>query len=117
VLSEIAKPAHVRRDRQGHGQGHVCHGPESAVGGQNASFQRKALAKLAWLVVRDLFETETARFWKDSPQIRGGGKLKCYVYFDPAADGGLDAQDNPITGKWVGLDVPDFPTTKRPVRH
>jgi formate dehydrogenase major subunit len=43
-----------------------------------------------------------------------GGKLKGYVYFDPAADGGLDAQGNPITGKWVGLDVPDFPLTKRP---
>jgi formate dehydrogenase major subunit len=44
----------------------------------------------------------------------GGGKFKGYVYFDPAADGGKDAQGNAITGKWVGLDVPDFPTTKRP---
>ena len=43
-----------------------------------------------------------------------GGKFKGYVYFDPAADGGKDAQGNPITGKWVGLDVPDFPLTKRP---
>jgi formate dehydrogenase major subunit len=44
----------------------------------------------------------------------GGGKFKGYVYFDAAADGGKDAQGNAITGKWVGLDVPDFPLTKRP---
>jgi formate dehydrogenase major subunit len=43
-----------------------------------------------------------------------GGKFKGYVYFDPEADGGNDAQGNPITGKWVGLDVPDFPATKQP---
>ena len=42
-------------------------GQNPAVGGQNASFQRQALAKLDWLVVRDLYETETASFWKDSP--------------------------------------------------
>lgn len=44
-------------------------GQNPAVGGQNARLQRKALARLDWLVVRDLFETETASFWKDSPEI------------------------------------------------
>ena len=41
-------------------------------------------------------------------------QVKGYVYWDPAADGGKDAQGKPITGKWVGLDVPDFPVTKPP---
>ena len=50
-------------------------GQNPAVGGQNASFQRQALAKLDWLVVRDLYETETASFWKDSPEV-DSGKLK-----------------------------------------
>ena len=36
------------------------------------SFQRRALAKLDWLVVRDLYETETATFWKDSPEVKSG---------------------------------------------
>src|SRR5205807_4963300 len=51
-------------------------GQNPAVGGQNASFQRQALAKLDWMVVRDLYETETASFWmKDSPEVKSG-KLK-----------------------------------------
>ena len=32
----------------------------------------RALAKLDWLVVRDLADIETARFWKDSPEVRSG---------------------------------------------
>ena len=47
-------------------------GQNPAVGGQNASFQRQALAKLDWLVVRDLYETETATFWTDSPEVKSG---------------------------------------------
>ena len=47
-------------------------GQNPAVGGQNARLQRLALARLDWLVVRDLFETETASFWKDSPEVREG---------------------------------------------
>jgi formate dehydrogenase major subunit len=39
-------------------------GQNPAVGGQNAEFQRTALERLEWLVVRDYFETETAAFWK-----------------------------------------------------
>ncbi len=39
-------------------------GQNPAVGGQNAEFQRNALGRLEWMVVRDYFETETAAFWK-----------------------------------------------------
>jgi formate dehydrogenase major subunit len=53
-------------------RGFMAMGQNPAVGGQNASFQRKALAKLDWLVVRDLYETETATFWKDSPEVSSG---------------------------------------------
>jgi formate dehydrogenase major subunit len=70
-------------------EGFFAMGQNPAVGGQNASFQRQALAKLKWLVVRDLYETETATFWKDSPEVKNG-KLKpedipTEVFFLPAA--------------------------------
>ena len=70
-------------------KGFFAMGQNPAVGGQNASFQREALAKLDWMVVRDFFETETASFWKDSPEVTSG-KLKpediaTEVFFLPAA--------------------------------
>jgi len=64
-------------------------GQNPAVGGQNAEFQRNALAKLDWLVVRDIFETESAAFWKregvDPKQI------PTEVFFMPAASIGEKA--------------------------
>src|SRR5438445_6183224 len=53
-------------------KGFFAMGQNPAVGGQNASFQREALAKLDWMVVRDLYGTETASFWKDSPEVHRG---------------------------------------------
>jgi formate dehydrogenase major subunit len=64
-------------------------GQNPAVGGQNATLQRKALAQLDWLVVRDLFETETASFWKDSPEVISGElkpqDIPTEVFFLPSA--------------------------------
>src|SRR6266511_2044959 len=74
---------------KGNVKGMMALGQNPAVGGQNAGFQRKALAKLEWLVVRDLFETETASFWKDSPEVKGGelnpADIQTEVFFLPAA--------------------------------
>jgi len=47
-------------------------GQNPAVGSQHSGLQRRALAKLKWLVVRDLSELETATFWKDGPEVRSG---------------------------------------------
>lgn len=70
-------------------KGFFAMGQNPAVGGQNASFQRQALAKLDWMVVRDLFETETASFWKDSPEVQNGTlkteDIQTEVFFLPAA--------------------------------
>jgi formate dehydrogenase major subunit len=70
-------------------KGFFALGQNPAVGGQNASFQRQALAKLDWMVVRDFFETETASFWKDSPEVKTGKlkteDIKTEVFFLPAA--------------------------------
>jgi formate dehydrogenase major subunit len=53
-------------------RGMFAMGQNPAVGGQNAIYQRKALAKLDWLVVKDNFETETAAFWYKSPEAVSG---------------------------------------------
>jgi formate dehydrogenase major subunit len=70
-------------------KGFLAMGQNPAVGGQNASYQRQALAKLDWLVVRDLYETETASFWKDSPEVKSGklkpAEIQTEVFFLPAA--------------------------------
>jgi formate dehydrogenase major subunit len=74
---------------EGRIDGFFVMGQNPAVGGQNASYQRKALANLKWMVVRDLFETETATFWKDSPEVRAGEldprNINTEVFFLPAA--------------------------------
>ncbi len=64
-------------------------GQNPAVAGPNSRFERKALSKLKWLVVRDLVELESASFWYDSPEI-GRGELRTEeigteVFFLPAA--------------------------------
>ena len=53
-------------------EGFFVMGQNPAVGSQHAGLQRRALAKLKWLVVRDLAEIETATFWRDSPEVQSG---------------------------------------------
>jgi formate dehydrogenase-N alpha subunit len=65
-------------------KGAVCMGQNPAVGGPNARFERKALENLDWLVIMDLFETETASFWK-GPDVQPGD-IKTEVFLLPAAD-------------------------------
>ena len=64
-------------------------GQNPAVGAPNAGLERRALANLEWLVVRDMVEVETATFWKDSPEVRRGElqpkQVKTEVFFFPAA--------------------------------
>src|SRR5437588_8350709 len=47
------------------------------------------MARRKWLVVRDLFEIETASFWKDSPEIERGEltteDIGTEVFFMPAS--------------------------------
>jgi formate dehydrogenase major subunit len=56
----------------GNMEGLFAMGDNPAVAGPNSGFERRAMAKLKWLVVRDLVETETASFWYDSPEVRHG---------------------------------------------
>ena len=46
--------------------GLICMGQNPVVGSQHAGLQKRALRHLKWLVVRDLAEIESSRFWRDS---------------------------------------------------
>jgi formate dehydrogenase major subunit len=64
-------------------------GQNPAVASQHGGLQRRALAKLKWLVVRDLAEIETATFWKEGPEIESGEMrtedIQTEVFLMPAA--------------------------------
>jgi formate dehydrogenase major subunit len=70
--------------------GFIVAGENPAVGSVNSTLHRQAMAKLDWLVVRDFFETETASFWYDSPEVETGAlkpeTIATEVFFLPAAD-------------------------------
>ena len=89
ITGDHSHMAFMTEMAKGNVKGLFAVGQNPAVGGQNASVQRKALANLDWLVVRDMYETETATFWKDSPEVREGkldpDKIQTEVFFLPAA--------------------------------
>jgi formate dehydrogenase major subunit len=64
-------------------KGFLADGQNPAVGGPNAKLARAALGKLEWLVVKDIFLTETAEFWK-APGA-SAKDIKTEVFFLPAA--------------------------------
>jgi formate dehydrogenase major subunit len=69
--------------KDGDVEGLMLWGQNPAVGGQNAALQRAAMGQLKWLVCQDLFETESAAFWK-----REGvdpATIGTEVFFMPAA--------------------------------
>src|SRR5204862_1087796 len=73
----------------GNVRGFIVAGENPAVGNANSRAHRLALAKLDWLVVRDLVEVETAAFWYDSPEIESGElkteEIPTEVFFLPAS--------------------------------
>lgn len=73
---------------EGRVKGMFAMGQNPAVGGQNARYQRSALANLDWLVVKDNFETETAAFWYKAPEVVDGAvkieDIQTEVFFFPS---------------------------------
>jgi formate dehydrogenase major subunit len=70
-------------------RGMICIGQNPTVGSANTKLMRLALAKLDWLVVRDLQPLETGLFWKDSPEHESGEvraeDIQTEVFFLPVA--------------------------------
>ncbi len=69
--------------------GYFLVGQNPSVGSSHGRLQRLGMAKLDWLVVRDLAMIESATFWKDSPEVETGEikpeTCKTEVFFFPAA--------------------------------
>jgi len=65
-------------------QGLWLMGQNPAVSGPNSRFERQALGKLKWMVIQELFETETASFWK-APGVDPAA-VQTEVFLLPAAD-------------------------------
>ena len=70
-------------------KGYFLLGQNPAVGSAHGRAQRLGMANLDWLVVRDLFEIESATFWKNSPEIATGEivpqECRTEVFLFPAA--------------------------------
>ena len=70
-------------------KGYFLLGQNPAVGSAHGKAQRLGMANLDWLVVRDLFEIESATFWKNSPEVETGEivpeECRTEVFLMPAA--------------------------------
>jgi formate dehydrogenase major subunit len=70
-------------------KGYLIAGENPAVGNTHSKLHRLALARLDWLVVRDVVEIESAAFWYDSPEIESGElkteEIPTEIFFMPAA--------------------------------
>lgn len=84
---------------QGTVKGLFCIGQNPAVGGPNANMETKAMEKLEWMVVSEIFNTETPNFWR-----RPGAdpsSIKTEVFLLPAAANGEYAGTFANTGRVV----------------
>jgi len=79
-------------------KGLMCWGQNPAVGGPNANLERLALEKLDWLLVTDIWQTETANFWK-----RPGANpadIKTEVFLLPALNSFEKEGSVTNSGRW-----------------
>ncbi len=66
-------------------KGYFLFGQNPAAGSTNARMQRKALEQLDWMVVRDLYEVESAAFWYKGPEPVNPREIKTEIFLLPAA--------------------------------
>ena len=66
-------------------KGMILLGQNPASGSAHGRLQRQALANLDWLVVRDLYEVESASFWYAAPDGQDPLQIKTEIFFLPAA--------------------------------
>src|SRR2546428_11165068 len=70
-------------------KGFICMGQNPAVDSPNAKMARQALRNLEWMVVVDLFETDTAAVWKEPGIDPKSSQVEVfYIPGAPAAEKG-----------------------------
>lgn len=80
-------------------QGLFCFGQNPLVTGPNSRKTGASLAKLKWLVIADLWETETASFWK-TPGVNSGD-INTEVFLLPAASAIEKEGSITNSGRWM----------------
>jgi formate dehydrogenase major subunit len=80
--SELATFEKMRR---GEVEGLILLGDNAAVSGPNSRLQRDAMRKLDWMVVLDLFETESASVWYADPEGPPPAEVGTEVFLLPVA--------------------------------
>jgi len=75
-------------------------GQNPAVGGPNCSQERRAMAKLKWMVAIDLWETETAIFWSDKANVNPA-EIDTEVFLLPAAAHFEKQGEVANSGRWI----------------
>ena len=85
IDGDYSQQPYFQRMARGEVKGYFLFGQNPAGGAPNAALHRKGLKELAWLVVLDWFETESAVFWKDDPTGPKPADVKTEVFFFPAA--------------------------------
>jgi formate dehydrogenase major subunit len=97
-------------------KGYILAGENPAVGNANGGAHRRGLAKLDWLVVRDLIEIESAAFWYDSPEVESGelktDEIPTEIFFLPAAahtekDGSFTNTQRLLQWHWQAVEPKD----------
>src|SRR6266699_1781057 len=96
--------------KDGKMKGFFSMGQNPAGGGVNAGFHRAAMEKLDWTVVRDLYEIETAAYWK-RPGV-DPTKIPTEVFFLPASshvekEGSFTNTQRLIQYRDQAVDAPD----------
>jgi len=84
---------------EGNVKGLFCWGQNPAVEGPNADMERQAMENLEWMVVVDLFETETSNFW-NRPGVNPGD-INTEVFLLPAASS-VEKEGTTVNScKWI----------------
>jgi formate dehydrogenase major subunit len=84
---------------EGDVKGLMCWGQNPAVGGPNSNMERAAMDKLDWLVAVDLWETETAAFWKRP--AANSAEIATEVFLLPAACSYEKEGSVSNSGRWM----------------
>ncbi|MBU2009257.1 MAG: formate dehydrogenase-N subunit alpha [Chloroflexi bacterium] len=80
-------------------KGFLLWGQNPAVGGPNSTLERRALENLEWMVAVDLWETETAAFWKRPGADTAA--IKTEVFLLPAAASYEKEGSITNSGRWA----------------
>jgi formate dehydrogenase-N alpha subunit len=80
-------------------KGLMVWGQNPAVGGPDANLERSAMDKLDWMVVADIWQTETANFWK-RPGV-DSAKINTEVFLLPALNSYEKEGSVTNSGRWM----------------